>query len=103
MNEKRIEQVMQIESQAEQILDAAKQDAARLPLQAEREAQDLLVQARAEAQAEAERMLAQAASQNETAQIAADAERRIHDSEEVGTRNMDRAVDYVLTKVLGKA
>ncbi len=103
MNEKRIEQVMQIESQAQQILDAAKQDAARLPLQAERDAQDIIAQARAQAQAEAEKMLAQAASQNETARIGAEAEKRIHDSEEVGKRNMDRAVDYVLTKVLGKA
>ncbi len=103
MNEKRIEQVMQIENQAQQMLDAAKQDAARLPVEAEREAREIIERARAEAQAAAQQMIAQAADQGATAKILADAEKKIRDSEGVAKRNFDRAVGYVLDKMLGKA
>lgn len=103
MNEKRIEQVMQIERQAQQILDSAKQAAALLPVQAEREASEIAERTRTEAQAAAQRMISEAAAQDDTARIAAESEKRIRESEEVATRNLERAVQFVLDRVLGKA
>ena len=103
MNEKRIEQVMQIEHQAQQILDLAKQEAARLPVQAEREASEMVERTRAEAQAAARQVIAAAAVQDETARLLAESDKKIRDSEEVAERNLNRAVEYVLDRVVGKA
>jgi vacuolar-type H+-ATPase subunit H len=103
MNEKRIEQVMQIEKQAQQLLDSAKQEAAHLPVQAERDAQKIVERTRAEAQAAAQKIIARAAAQDETAKIQADADKKIRDSEDVAKKNLGRAVEYVLDTVLGKA
>ncbi len=102
MNEKRIEQVMQIEGRAQEILDSAKQEAARLPLEAEREAQDIMLQVRTEAKAAAAQMVAGAAAEDEKTRILADAEKRIHESEQLAEKNLDKAVKYVLARVLGR-
>ena len=53
MNEKRIEQVLEIEKQAQAILDAATREADQLPARAEQEAQAMIAQVRADAEAEA--------------------------------------------------
>ena len=103
MNEKRIEQVMEIERQAQQILDSAKQEAERLPVQAEREASEIIERTRTEAQAAAQRVISEAAAQDETATIAAESQKRIRESEDLAKRNLDRAVQFVLDRVLGKA
>ncbi len=103
MNEKRIEQVMQIEKQAQQILDGAKQSASEIPVQAEREAQAQLEKALAEAQAEASKLLAAASAQDETARILAEAEQKSRSAAEQAAKNLDRAVAFVLDRVLGKA
>ena len=103
MNEKRIEQVMQIEGQAEQILDSAKRAAASLPVQAEREASEQIERTRAEARAAAQQMIAGASGQDETARILAESDKRIRISEDSAEANLDRAVRYVVDKVLGKA
>ncbi len=103
MNERRIEQVMQIENQAQRVLDKAKDDAARLPVEAEREAQAILERTRTEARAEAEKLIEAAAAEAETQRIISEAETRIREADEVARRNIDRAVQFVVDKVLGKA
>ncbi len=103
MNEKRIEQVMEIEREAQRILDAAREQAARLPLDADRDAQDLIEKARLEAEAEAKRIIDEAGAKQETQQILSTADEHIRQSEATAAANQQRAIDYVLDKVLGKA
>lgn len=103
MNERRVEQVMQIEEQAQRVLDKAKEDAARLPLQAEREAQAILEKTRAEARTEAEKLIQAAGAEAETQQIISQAEKKVRESDEAARPNIDRAVQFVVDKVLGRA
>ncbi len=103
MNEKRIEQVLEIEKQAQQILDAATQDAQQLPARAEQEAQEMIERARSQAQDEARQMLEKAQSQEETASILSKADEKNRDIEKRAMQNLDKAVAYVLDRVIGKA
>ncbi len=103
MNEKRIEQVLEIEKQAQQILDAATRDAEQLPTRAEQEAREIVERARSQAQDEARQMLEKAQAQEETAGILAKADEKNREVEKRATQNLDKAVNYVLDRVIGKA
>jgi len=103
MNEKRIQQVMDIEKEAQRILDAARRDAANLPLEAEREAQEIADRTRADARAQAKKILVQAGAQDESERILAAVDQKIRASEDSAKKNQERAVSFVLDKVLGKA
>ncbi len=103
MNEKRIEQVMQIEKQAQQILEQAKRAAGDLPARAEAEAQAIVEQARTEAQVKAHELIAAASAQDETARILAEVDQKNRTLEEKARKNLDRAVAYVVDGVLGRA
>src|SRR5512140_706993 len=102
MNEKRIEQVLEIEKQAQGILDAATHEAEQVPTKAEQEAHDLLEQSRAKAQEEARQMVAKAQAEQETAAIISKADEKNREVENVATRNMDKAVAFVLERVIGR-
>ena len=102
MNENRIQQVLEIEKKAQQILDSAKRDAERLPVLADQEAQQLIERARVEAQEEARQMILKAQSDTETARILSDAEEKTREMEKLATKNFDRAVAFVLERVVGK-
>ncbi len=103
MNEKRIEQVLEIEKKAQGILDAATREAEQLPARAETEARDIIERARSQAQAEAQEMLAKAQAQEESAAIMSKAELKNREIEQQATKNLDRAVAYILERVIGKA
>ncbi len=103
MNEKRIEQVLEIEKQAQEILDAATRDAEQLPARAEQEAGEMIERARSEAQEEAHAMLAKAEAQEETASILSKADEKNREIEKRATQHLDKAVAYVLERVIGKA
>lgn len=103
MNEKHIEQVMQIEKEAQQLLDTARQEAARLPVEAERETQQLIERTRTEAQAQAKEMIADAGAQDEAARVLSSVDQKIRQTERTAAKNLDRAVEYVLDRLLGKA
>ena len=103
MNEKRIEQVLEIEKQAQGILDAATRGAEQLTSKAEQEAREILEQARNQAQEEARRMVAQAQSEQETGAIISKAEEKNRQTEQLASKNMDKAVAFVLERVIGKA
>jgi vacuolar-type H+-ATPase subunit H len=103
MNEKRIEQVLEIEKKAQGILDAATRDAEQLPAQAETEAREIIERARSEAQAEAQELLAKAQAQEETAAILSKAEQKNREIEQQATKNLDKSVAYILERVIGKA
>ncbi len=103
MNEKRIEQVLEIEKQAQGILDAATRDAEQVPARAEQEAQQIVERARTQAQEEARQMLEKAQAEEETASIISKAEDKNRETEKLATKNMDKAVAFILERVIGKA
>lgn len=102
MNEKRIQQVLEIEKQADDIHAKAVSQAAQIPLQAEIEAQTLIEKARADAQAEALKIVANAQVDEECQRILSDAEASVRTSEMLALSNFDRAVNYVLARVVGR-
>ncbi len=103
MNEKRIEQVLEIEKQAQGILDAATREAEQVPARAEQEAQQIIERARTQAQEEARQMLDKAQAEEETAGIISKAEDKNRETEKLATKNMDKAVAFILERVIGKA
>ena len=103
MNEKLIDQVVQIEKQAQEIHEAARREGEQLPIQAEKEAQALIDKARSEAGAEARQLVANAQAQEESTRILEEAEEKGRQLEALATSNLDRAVAYVLERVAGRA
>lgn len=103
MNERLIDQVLQIEKQAQEIHEAARREADQLPIQAEKDAQALKDKALSEAEEEARRLVASAEAEEESARILAEAEEKGRQFEALAMRNIDRAVAYVLERVAGRA
>jgi vacuolar-type H+-ATPase subunit H len=102
LNEKTIQQVLEIEQQADAIHAQALREAEKIPLQAEQEAQALIEKARAEAEEEARTMIAKAQAEEERQRILADAEKTIQRTEAVAKTNFNKAVAYVLNRVSGR-
>ncbi len=101
MDEKRIQQVLEIEKQAQEIQDKAKREAQEIPMRAEQEAQVLIAKAIAEAHEEARKMIANAQSGGDTGM--ADAAMKDGGFEASAKKNFDEAVAFVLDRVLGRA
>ncbi len=102
MNEKRIEQVLEIEKQALALHEAARHEAELIPVQAEKESQALIEKARADAEAKAQQIEAKAEPKEECDRIIAQATEQARQTTELGMSNFDRAVTYVLNRVIGK-
>jgi vacuolar-type H+-ATPase subunit H len=102
LDEKRIQQVLEIEKQAQAIYDAALAEATNIPIQAKKEAQALIEKTRSEAEAEARKIVADAQAKEECEQIIADAESKIHRAEVLTKGNFNRAVSYVIDRLTGK-
>jgi len=102
LNEKRIQQVLDLEKQAREIYEASVSEAAQIPVDAEKEAQSLVEKARAEAQAEAKQMVAAAQSQEDSARLLAEADEKVKRTDQLAAGNFDRAVAYVLNRVIGR-
>jgi vacuolar-type H+-ATPase subunit H len=103
MDDKRIQQVLKIEKQAQEIHDAAVKEAQQLPSIAEQEAQALIEKAKADAQQKAREMVSKVQADDESARILSEAEEKNKQLEERAKNNFDRAVDYVLERVIGRA
>ncbi|SRR5258708_1860483 len=101
MDEKQIQQVLQIEKDAQEVYDAAVREAQQLPVQAEQEGQALIVKAREAARVEAEKILAQAQDEQETRRVLDEAEKHSKDFEALAKKNFDRAVNLILDRVAG--
>ncbi len=102
MNEKLIEQVLQIEKQAQEIHDAAIKDAEQLPVKAGQEGEALIEQARKQAMEEARRLVAEAQAQDEAARILAEANEKVNLAKSLALTHFDRAVGYVLDRAAGR-
>jgi vacuolar-type H+-ATPase subunit H len=103
MNEKHIQEVIEVEKGAEEMLDAARKDAERLPVEAEEEARKLVEEARTGAEAEARRLVDEAQSDVEVKEILSAAEEKGRRLESQSRANFDRAVAFVLDRVIGRA
>jgi len=102
MDEKRIQEVLQIEKQAQAIYEAALREAEQLPVLASQESQSLIEKTRIEAEAEAHRLVANAEAKEECARILADAEEKSNRMKGLAMSHMERAVGYVLDRVAGR-
>ena len=102
MNEKNIQEVLEIEKQADAIHKAALHEAQHIPVETEQEAQALIENARAAAEEEARKIVANAQSEEETARILSEAEDKIKRADGLAMKNRDRAVNYVMARVLGR-
>ena len=102
MNEK-IQQVLEIEKQAQEIQEKAMRDAQEIPLKAEQEAQALIAKAKAEAEEEARKILAAAQSTDVAQGISTQAGEQNNQSDVLAKKNFDQAVAFVLERVIGKA
>ncbi|MBI1794023.1 MAG: hypothetical protein HYR70_07510 [Chloroflexi bacterium] len=102
MDEKRIQEVLKIEKQAQEIYDAALREADQLPVAASQEAQALLDKTRAEAEAEARRLVANAEAKEECARILIEAEEKTNRTRGLAMSHLERAVGYVLDRVAGR-
>jgi V/A-type H+-transporting ATPase subunit G/H len=102
LNEQRIQQILGIEKQAQVIHEAAIRDAEQLQKQAEQEAQTLIEKARAEAQEEAQRLASDRQASDECERILAESEAKSRQLETRAAQHFDRAVDYVLNRLMGR-
>jgi vacuolar-type H+-ATPase subunit H len=103
VNEKHIQQVIEIEKRAQEIHETALKEAQQLPVVAEQEAQALIEKAKSEAEQEAREMLSKVQADEEGARILSEVEEKNRQFETAAMRNFDRAVDYVLERVAGRA
>jgi len=102
MDEKRVEQVLEIEKQAQDIHDNALREAEQLLKQAEKETQAMIAQAVAAAEEQARRMVSNTQVDDEIKRILSQVEEEASRSEALAMTNFDRAVSYILSRVVGK-
>ncbi len=102
MNENHIEQVLEIEKQAQEVQEKAQREAAEIPVKAEREAQALIAKAKADAQEEARKMLAGVQSGGISERNEAVGDSANTEFEASAKKNFDKAVAFVLERVIGR-
>jgi vacuolar-type H+-ATPase subunit H len=103
VNEKRIREVIEVEQRALEMLAHAKRDAEQIPIQAEAEAAAIVENARAAAQDEARRMIEDAQKGDEATEIISQAQANMSRKAELADQNLEKAVTYVVERVLGRA
>lgn len=102
MNEEHIQQVLEIEKQANAIHDNAIREAEQFVKQADQEAQTLIQNAQVDAQEEAGRLVGKAKAEDESARILAEAKENIERTKGLAMSHFDRAVSYVLDRAAGR-
>ena len=102
MNEKHVQQVLEIEKQAQEIHDVAVREAQQLPMLAEQDAQAILQKALTDAQEEARKLVSEAQAEDEVSRILTQADEKNRQVEALVMSNFDKAVAYILNRVIGK-
>jgi vacuolar-type H+-ATPase subunit H len=102
LDEKLLNRVLDIEKQAQSIHDSALNEALELPVRAEKEAQELIEKTRLEAEKEAQIMISNAQAKEECDRITAEMDEKISHSEGLAAANFNRAVSYVIGRVIGR-
>jgi len=98
----RIQQVVELEKQAQEIQEDATRQAEQVLIQAEKDARALLEKNRAEAQSEARAIVSKASADVEGERVLASAEESSRESEALAMSHFERAVAYVLDRVAGR-
>lgn len=101
MNEKHIQQVLEIEKQAQEIHETAVKEAQQLPIKAEQDAQSIIEQAKVNAQQEARQMVSKVQADDNSARILSEADEKNRQFETLAMNNFDRAVAFVVNRVAG--
>jgi vacuolar-type H+-ATPase subunit H len=102
VNEKRIEQVIEIERQAQAIRETAAREAEQLPVETEKAALVLLERAQSEARAEAQQVIDDAREEQSCQRILAEAEAEAKRTEALAMTHFDRTVSRVLNWLVGR-
>jgi vacuolar-type H+-ATPase subunit H len=102
MDEKRIEQVLEIENQAKEVHESALHEAEQIRLQAAQDAQALIDKAKSDAEQEARRIIAHVQVEDERERILSQAEQDAREMEGIAKVHFDRAVTFVLNQVVGR-
>ena len=102
MNEERVRQILDIESEAQAIYQKAVHEAEDLPDQAEQESQVLIEKARQDAQLQAQKILDEAQDQDACDDIVRRAREEAEHMENLALGHFDRAVGYVIARLAGK-
>lgn len=102
MDDKRIQQVLDIEKQANEIHASAISKADQMPRQAEKEAEALIEKAKTEAEQEAQRIIAEAQNEGDPNRIQSEADEEVRRGEALAMTNFNRAVSYVIDRVVGR-
>lgn len=102
MNENRIQQVLMIEKEAQEVSDAAIREAEQFPILAEQESQAMIEKTKASAIEEAKQLVATAEAKDECARIQAEAEEKISRTKSLSAGNFESAVAHVISQVIGR-
>jgi vacuolar-type H+-ATPase subunit H len=102
MNEKLVQEVIEIEKAAQQTFDAAVREAEQLPRDAQQEAEAMIEKALREAQDEARRLVQKAQSEDASARILQEAEQTMSDAKGLSRTHLERAVNFVVNQVAGR-
>ena len=103
MKEDRIQQVLEIEKQAKEIQEQAKRKAQEIPVKAQQEAQEIIAKAKAEAHEEARKMIESVQLPGQPDQVGLDEGSKNSEFEASAKKNFDKAVAFVLERVIGRA
>ena len=102
MNDDRIQQVLQIEKEAQELFDSATRDAEQILIQAEQDSETLIEKERTAAEEEARQIVAKADVEEERKRILAEADEKVNRTNSLAKGHSDRAVNYVLNRVAGR-
>jgi vacuolar-type H+-ATPase subunit H len=97
-----IQEVLEIERQAQAIHSSAHKKAEKLPEEAEKEAKTLLEKAQGEAEEEARRLVESAEGKEEIERILSQAEEKAKQMKSLALSHFDRAVGFVLDHIAGR-
>ena len=102
MNENRIQQVLMIEKEAQEVSDAAIREAEQFPILAEQESQAMIEKSQVSAIEEAKQLVATAEAKDECARIQAEAEEKINRTKSLSAGHFESAVAHVIAQVIGR-
>jgi vacuolar-type H+-ATPase subunit H len=104
LNEERVQQIADLEQQAQAIYEAAVREAEQLPARAEKEVRVLIEEAQTEAQTKALQWVAdaKAQAQAESMRVLEQAKQDAERMKALSMGRFDRAVGFVLNRVTGR-
>lgn len=102
MNENRIGEVIEVEKRAQEMVARATHEAEQLPIEAEARAVAIAEGARAAAQDQAARIIQEATQAADSSQIISHTEENMSRIARLADKNLEKAISYVLERVLGR-